>query len=477
MLDEDTRNAVLKLHQTGQSKRAIAIVLDISRDAVSAVLKSGTKVPPPLVRSTPTDSHKLLITQLFIECKGNFVRVQERLTDEKIVIAYSTLTQFCRRQQISKKAKKASGAYHFGPGQEMQHDTSPHRVKLGDKVVKMQCASLVMCYSRKVYAQVFYRWTRLEARQFLTEALLFFGGASAQCMVDNSNVVLSHGSGKFAVIAAEMEALGKRFGFVFIAHEVGDANRSARVERPFHYIENNFYPGRNFSDRDDCNAQLRDWCEEKSGIVRKKLHASPRELHVSELPHLQPLPRHVPEIYEAYPRTVDGCRFVSLHTNLYSVPAKLIDRDVQVRECKDKVRVFLGPRQVAEHPLLPPGGHRENILTEHRHLAAITQRQQRLLPVDEEVRLRKEHPDLSRYVDGLRQRHAGRAVGAMRRLLRIWLGYPQAPVLTALTEALHYGQYDLARLEKMVLRRVAGQIFGFDPARDGVVDGLDFEEE
>jgi len=30
----------------------------------------------------------------------------------------------------------------------------------------------------------------------------------------------------------EMEAFGERFGFQFRAHELGDANRSGRVERP-----------------------------------------------------------------------------------------------------------------------------------------------------------------------------------------------------------------------------------------------------
>ena len=32
---------------------------------------------------------------------------------------------------------------------------------------------------------------------------------------------------------AEMAAFAERFGFVFAAHEKGDANRSARVEPPF----------------------------------------------------------------------------------------------------------------------------------------------------------------------------------------------------------------------------------------------------
>jgi hypothetical protein len=68
---------------------------------------------------------------------------------------------------------------------------------------------------------------------------------------------------KNAIIAPEMESFGTRFGFTFFAHEVGDANRSGKVERPFHF-EHNFLAGRTFTDWDDLNAQARAWCERSS---------------------------------------------------------------------------------------------------------------------------------------------------------------------------------------------------------------------
>lgn len=44
---------------------------------------------------------------------------------------------------------------------------------------------------------------------------------------------------------------------MFMAHEPEDKNRSERVERPFHYIDHNFYPGRTFDSMDDLNRELR----------------------------------------------------------------------------------------------------------------------------------------------------------------------------------------------------------------------------
>jgi len=54
-----------------------------------------------------------------------------------------------------------------------------------------------------------------------------------------------------------MQSFAEHFGFHFVAHAIDGANRSARVERPFHYIERNFYPGRSFESLTDADTQLR----------------------------------------------------------------------------------------------------------------------------------------------------------------------------------------------------------------------------
>ena len=53
-------------------------------------------------------------------------------------------------------------------------------------------------------------------------------------MIDNSHVVVLRGTGREMVPVPEMAAFAERFGFRFVAHERGDANRSGRVEtHPF----------------------------------------------------------------------------------------------------------------------------------------------------------------------------------------------------------------------------------------------------
>ena len=182
----------LALSQKGLGVRAIAKALGVSRNSVRKVLESGELDVPPLQRSERLDSHVARVRELHHSCKGNLVRVHEELVAAGIDIAYPTLTSFCRRNGIGQKPKVAAGQYHFGPGEEMQHDTSPHDVVVGRKR-RLQCASLILCYSRRQYAQVYPRWSRFEARVFLTEALEYLGGAAARCMLDNSTAPWSAG--------------------------------------------------------------------------------------------------------------------------------------------------------------------------------------------------------------------------------------------------------------------------------------------
>jgi len=329
-------------------------------------LKSGRPEVQKLHRDEGLADHIVRVRALHSACKGNMVRVAEELTAAGVVVPYSTLTAFCRRHGIGVQVKQPSGRYHFEPGEEMQHDTSPHVVTIGGVRSRVECASLVLCYSRRLYAQVYPRWTRFECRSFLTEALVRFGGACNRAMIDNSSVVLGSGTGADAIPAPAMTRLAERFGFSFVAHRVGDANRSARVERPFHYIENNFYPGRTFADLADLNRQLITWCDAVDRRTKRHLQATPLELFAAEQTSLRPLPIYIPEVYDIHSRRVDVEGYVSLHTNRYSVPAKLIGRRLEIRETLRALRIFDGHELVAEHTRIGTARRQRVLLPEHR---------------------------------------------------------------------------------------------------------------
>lgn len=459
MLDKETRAAVLRLRSEGHGIRPIARALKISRNSVKKVLAEGKAEVPDLERPSLAEPHLELIRELYARCKGNLVRVHEELDASGVSIPYSTLTGFCRRQGIGVKPKKRKGQYHFGPGEEMQHDTSPHDVVIGGKQKRVQCASCVLCFSRMMHAQVYPTFNRFYCKVFLTEALERFGGSPGRCMVDNTSVVIASGTGKSAIPAPEMEAFADRFGFEFEAHEKGDANRSARVEGPFYYIERNFYPGRAFDDFTDLNLQLSKWCEQKSYRYIRDLQARPIDLYQTERLHLEPLPIYIPEVYALHSRIVNLEGNIHLHTNRYSVPDELLGRRVEVRETLEKVRVYHGHKLVAEHKRESEGAGARVVNKNHRTEGRRPKRGGQIPVLPEEKTLRAAAPELDKLVEAIRKEGRGRPLRHIRRLYRFYIDYPTDVLCKAVARALEYGLTDLDRIERMTLRNVAGNYF------------------
>jgi len=460
MLDSDLRKMVLRLrHDKGMGKRQIAKALSISRNSVRKILNRGTDEVPAIERDQLALPHVEEIRELYAECRGNLVRVREELCERhQAKLPYSTLTGFCRRHGIGTEPPVPKGRYHFKPGEETQHDTSPHDVVIGGREQRVQCASAVLCFSRMLYAQVYPTFNRFYCKVFLTEAFESFGGATGRVMIDNTHVIIAHGTGADAVPAPEMAAFAERFDTAFVAHEVGDANRSARVEGPFAYIERNFYPGRTFESPADLNSQLRAWCEKKSHRFIKTIQARPIELFQTDRLHLKPLPAHIPEVYALHQRLVDLEGYVHLHANFYSVVPSLIGRRLEVRETKDKVKLFDGPRRVAEHQRQLEGARMRSTLPEHCPKGRIRPQSRCRPKLAQEAPLRAAGRPFVDFLSLLNKKH-GRSVRRVRRLHRIYMEYPTQAVLAALDEALAYGMTDLERLERMVLRHVAGDYF------------------
>jgi hypothetical protein len=261
-----------------------------------------------------------------------------------------------------------------------------------------------------------------------------------------------------------MVALSERFGFAFEAHAVGDANRSAHVERLFHTIENNFYPGRTFESLADANRQLLDWCAKRDRKPRRHLGgATPLELFATESSALRPLPLHVPEIYEPHQRRVDDEGYVTLDTNLYSVPTPP-GRRLVLHETRNRVRVWDGHTLVYDHEKQPPGTRSRVTIAGHHPRGSVSVHRQQ--PTPEEAALRAGDPLLAQLVDALRKRHGGRAVRHVRQLHRIYVDYPTDAVVAAVRTALEYGLLDLRRIERVVLRTLAGAWFRLQSSED-----------
>jgi transposase len=461
MLDEATRGAILKLHDQGHGSRAIAKALGIGRASVRRVLASGQIKVPVIERAQLAEAWRDEILELYGRYQGHLGRVHEALIERGATLSYPTLTAFCRRHGIGHTSPRPAGRYEFGAGEEMQHDTSPHRAQIAGVMTRVHSASLVLCYSRMIFFQHYPQWRRFECKAFLSAAIAYFGGAAAHCMVDNANVVVASGSGATMIPAPEMAAFAERYGFVFIAHEKGDANRSARVEAPFLRIERGFLAGEEFQNWTDLNQRARQTCDAWNARFSRKLHVSRRELFATERAHLRPLPIYLPQVYQLYTRIVDAEGYVHVNRIRYSAPYRLIGKALEVRETIERVDLYDGPRCVASHARVLGAPDTRVSDRAHRPPRGEGRSAQPHKPAPEAIQIMQIDARLSGYLQMLKE-HVGDRRAPLRRLLAMLNDYPRDAFIGTVELAAQYRLFDLDRLERMVLKRIAKDYFLFD---------------
>jgi hypothetical protein len=335
------------------------------------------------------------------------------------------------------------------PGAEMQHDTTVYRVKLNGRPTKVVASLLYLRYSKRRYLKFYRAFNRFAMKCFLHEALMYWSHCAPLCVIDNTNLARLRGSGSQAVIVPEMARFGKRYGFEFVCHALGHANRKAGEERSFWTVQTNFLPGREFRDMDDLNAQAFTWATERNfhrPISKTKL--IPATLFEHERSFLIELSPHLPAPYCEHQRGVDQYGFASFDGNGYWIPGD--DRqDVKVLQHADRLKFYRGRQFLIEYPLPPHGMKNERFAPEgqpkpkrrpRKRPDDSRQRQQRLRAMDEQV---------AAYLDRALAREGVQRHRFVCELFTLSRRMPPDVFVKATARALHYGVFDLRSLERI----------------------------
>jgi transposase len=347
----EKKKAVKMLFDEGKSKKEIARALNISPKTVRRIL-AGEHIELP--RSDKVVLEIELLETLYRRCGGYVQRVWELLDKEHgVKIGYSTLTRLIRTNGIGQKTNKR--VHHFGDviGAEMQHDTTGYRLTIGGKVRSVVCSGLYLRYSKMRYIKFYFGFNRFNMKCFLYEALMYWGYSAAECVVDNTSLVVLHGTGSRAEFSEEMQRFAKPYGFTWKAHEKGHANRKAGIERTFRTVETNFLPGREFESMEDLNKQAFEWAAEH--YARRPLSKTkliPAMLFEEEKPYLIKLPLYVEPPSRPHNRNIDRYGYVAFCGNYYWMPGKSTG-EATVIEYSDKLKIFHPEGSPLEYPLPP----------------------------------------------------------------------------------------------------------------------------
>jgi len=361
MIEPEKRKAVYFLHEEGMGVRKIARNLKISPNTVLRIIAQKGHVPET-VRKDKLLIDPALLARLYSECNGRAQRVYEKLNEEQAIpIAYSTLTQMLREQGLGQKQSERCHRVPDQAGAEMQHDTSPYRVRLGPHSVQVQASLLYFRYSKVRYLKFYRSFKRFRMKCFLHEALVYWGYSAPVCIIDNTNLARLRGTGKNAVIVPEMECFAGQYGFKFICHAIGHANRKAGNERGFYTVETNFFPGRSFESLEDMNRQAFQWATHRSANrPTGKTRLIPSVTFEYEKPYLKKLSSYVEPPYLVHQRQTDQYGYASLDGNFYWIPGTK-RHTVKILEYAEHLMIYHARKLLGRY-LLPHDGIKNEMI-------------------------------------------------------------------------------------------------------------------
>src|ERR1035441_8964991 len=151
--------ARLPPNRTVNSRAVLAKMERWSRAALARLAKQAEHTDRSGATQTVFHSTASSLPIPFVICRLLLTASSGAKYDEK-----SGLRAFCRRHGIGYAPPTPSGQYDFPPGEEVQHDTSPHELELGGKKRKVQTASAVLCYSRMLFFQCYPHFRRFDCK-------------------------------------------------------------------------------------------------------------------------------------------------------------------------------------------------------------------------------------------------------------------------------------------------------------------------
>jgi len=388
-----------------------------------------------------------LLLETFKRCSGRVQRVYEILTEEHgMDVSYSTVSRSVHVHNMrERKNKTRSETVEVNPGDEMQHDTSPYVLDFGGTRRKVQCSGIYFRYSKIRYIKFYFSFTRFQMKCFFYEALKHIGYSARKTIIDNTNLAVLRGTGLKAVFVPEMISFAKNLGFTWQAHELGHSDRKGGKERNFRTLNENFFPGRQFSSLEDLNHQVSEWTCKYWTRPQSKTKLIPAELFEIEKPYLSKLEYLIPP-YQTHSRITDRYGYVGLHGNFFWVPGERRE-ELLILEYSDKIKIYKNRQVLAEYPFPGPD-------VKGKKFPVGTPKKPENLKFDslkEETHLRGLGQEINRYLDWLKTKEG--VVRQRHKLVRqlYGLSHQMAPDLftKTLLRALEYGINNIETLERI----------------------------
>lgn len=443
MLTPDEQTELQRLVQDHIPLRSIARRL--GRD-VKTIRRALGQPPQPPAPAKLAPYHALVKERFELGLRSP--RILRDLRERGYPGGPTILKAFLQTLGPPRPARRTFHRFETAPGEEAQSDWSPYRVLIANRPTVVHAFSLVLGYSRRLFVRMF-RDERLPTLLWAhQEAFTYHAGLCRRIAYDNQTAITLGRVGGRPRWHPTFLDFARHYGFEPAVGRPGHKERRGKVERPFHYLEEDFLRGRAFASWDDLHAQCRQWLDTVANV---RVHGTTRrrvdEAYAEEQPCLITLPAMAYPAERRETRTVQKDGGVPVDGSYYPVPGARPGQHVSVRIDPVRVQILDATGQVvATHAvpdrptrlpaaLLPPG----------------VPRPASARPV-QAAGLLARFPDAAAFLDGLSRRMTTLTPIHLHALARLADLYGDAAVGQALAVAAAYRNFNAHAVER-ILRR------------------------
>ncbi len=268
MINVDQWAEIRRLHRVeGMSIRGISQHLGVARKTVARALR--TEEAPKYRRArepSKLDPFKARIGDLLAEYpRLSAVRVHEIISGEGFQGGVTIVRVHLR--QVRPQPIAAFQRTVYQPGEIGQVDWAQMPDRIPDAYGKLRpvyALVMVLGYSRLLTvverrAGFSFRTRLVDFLRCHAEALAFFGGVPHTIVYDNLKSVVLKRRGAEVIFNPQFLPFADRYGFRPWPTWPGEPHEKGLIERPIHYIKNNFWAGRKFASMEDLQEQGIRW--------------------------------------------------------------------------------------------------------------------------------------------------------------------------------------------------------------------------
>jgi hypothetical protein len=450
MIDPEVRKSIWKLFQSGNSIAQLVKRFNVDRKTIKSIVNSQGEISFKK-REDNIKLNENLLREVFLSCDGWARRTHEVLGEKGVKVGYSTLTRKIEKMGLNKQEEKRACKVPDVPGEESQQDTSPYTIDINSKKKRVVASQLYYRYSKRRYLKFYTSFTRFHMKCFFHESLNYFKYVCGECIIDNTNLAVHHGTGKDAVFHDEMISFAKLYGFIWKAHAIKHSDRKAGVERSFWTVETNFFPGRSFTSMEDLNRQAFEWSEKHEIKPNEKTKIIPMEAFETEKTYMKKVLPDLPAPYIVHCRVVDQYGYIAFDSNYYWIPLGT-EKEVKILQYAEIIKVYSERKLVVEYAL-PIFGVRSEKFTPKGIQLGFSPKKVAIPSTKEEEILKNLGEEIGQYLQHLiKGTSTNRKYQVVKRLHSLHCRLTPSLFLKAVTRSLKYNLYDIKRLEEISIQ-------------------------